>query len=265
MYACEHCSAAFDNFYSLRAHKNGNRENGIPLCQKKTVLPDVCANIDIDDCASDTTSAAVAHAVITQPYNIQHEICRRHQVDSKLGPPHPLSNLGKESAHSYTGSINYGRLVEAFGEYCRWVMQSRSPKFWSLYLKTRHLHNDDQREILELVHKLFPGVLGGKRWCRDKRAVRYLLETKPFWPLVTYTSTCDLSAFQVPGLGRVTFTFVDPIFAWIIQARKLCKVTDLIFRYREARSSRSGEQTWGSCVSCGHAMRQVRLSGRVTR
>ena len=260
MYVCQHCNASFDNFFSLRTHQNGNRRDGIPLCQQKNVLLGVSA--DYEDDASDSSSGTLVAPVITNPFDIQHEICRRYQDDAILPPPHPLSNLGSSSVLSYTGSVNYGELVLAFGEFCRWVLKSRSIKFWALYLKTRHLPNEDQREILQLVCKLFPINTSG-RWCPDKRAVHYLLTKKIFWPLITYTYTCDLSAFKVPGLGSVTYTFVDPIFAWIIQARKLCKKFDLLFRYRETR--RRGEQTWGSCVSCGEVMRQVDESGKIIR
>ena len=261
MYACPSCNTSFDNFFSLRAHQNGNRREGIQQCEliKKKLSG---ASADHEEDAS-ALGAPASDFVISNPFDIKHEICRRHQSDSALGVPQPLCNILGSASLTYTGSINYGKLVQAFVEYCRWVLQSRSSKFWSLYLKTRHLPNDDQRDILLLVRKLFPGNTTSSTWCPDKRAVRYLLAKKPFWPLVTYTYTCDLSAFKVPGLGSVTYTFIDPIFAWIIQAKKVCKKYDLLFRYREALIR--GERTWGSCVSCGLAMRQVKLSGRGTR
>ena len=245
-YVCEHCEVSFASFYSLRAHQNGNRRDGVPLCQSRQTrdVSTVCSDGDTSDSAS-----SAAAATITNPFDIKHEICRRHQQHCTLAPPQPLDNVGMSAVQRYTGSVNYGSLVSAFDEYCKWVLQSRSNQFWSLYLSTRHLHTEQQRNILGLVLKIFKTT--GK-WCRDKRAVRNLLNRKPFWPLVTYTYTCDLSSFQVPGLGCVTYSFVDPIFAWIMQARKLCKKYALLFRYREGR--RRGEQTWGSCVSCGQVM-----------
>ena len=256
MYECEHCGAAFRNYYSLRSHVNGSVFQGIPRCARKVQRAIVVGE-------NDDESAAViddASAVITTALDLQSEICRRHQDDSILSAPHPLHNIGKSCVLTYTDSVNYGALVLALHEYCKWILKSRSRKFWSLYLATRHLPQDDQRNILELVRKVFQTGTGA-RWCVDKRAVRNLLKSKPFWPLATYTYTCDLSAFQVPGLGVVTYTFVDPIFAWILQARKLGKHHDLLFRYREARRKGTCEQTWGSCVSCGEAMRQVMLAG----
>ena len=243
MYQCEHCTAAFNNYYSLRSHVNGSVFQGIPRC---ALIAQPSAEEHQEE-----------EAVITTPLVLQHEICRRHQHDSVLGDPHQL-NVGASSVVSYTGSVDYGALVLAFRAYCQWVLESRSKKFWLLFLATRHLPQDDQKMILELVRKLYIGkIMDKRRWCSDKRAVRYLIATKPFWPLVTYTYTCDLTEFQVPGLGVVTYKFLDPIFAWILQARTLCKKYDLLFRYRESHSKTSGEQTWGSCVSSGEAMRQV--------
>ena len=246
---CEHCGAAFTTYYSLRSHVNGGVVDGIHGCTRN--VQHAIAGGENGDAEAVVTTAVL----ITNPFDLQHEICRRHQDDSTLGDPHPLRTLGSASP-SYTGSVNYGELVIAFRKYCNWVLTARSKKFWLLFLATRHLPQDDQRLILDLVRKLYH-IGSGAKWCPDKRSVRYLLKAKPFWPLVTYTYTCDLTEFQVPGLGVVTYTFVDPIFAWILQARKLCKKYDLLFRYREARQKGSGEQTWGSCVSCGEAMRQV--------
>ena len=253
-YQCEYCGAPFQNYYSLRSHKNGSAVDGIPRCAR--IVQRAIAGGEHDG----------ADAVITTPVDLQHDICRRHQNESILGEPHPLQNLGGLSILGYTGSVNYGALVLAFREYCRWLLQSRSQKFWSLFLATRHLSQDDQRHILEIVRKLFKiKQIGNHHWCADKRAVRYLMSTKPFFPLVTYTYTCDLTEFRVPGLGVVKYTFLDPIFAWILQARKLCKKYELLFRYREARRKGTGEKTWGSCVSCGEAMHQVDTPGRYPR
>jgi len=91
VYKCQHCKASFSNFYSLRSHENGNRVDGVPVCELVS-NKSVCASVDEDN--TRTCSASVgADTVITNPFDIRHDICRRHQDDSTLGPPHPLSNL----------------------------------------------------------------------------------------------------------------------------------------------------------------------------
>ena len=256
-YQCEHCHKSFQNFYSLRSHINGSTYEGIPGCAR--IGGRSIPGAQHDDSSAAIADDAVVDAIITNPVDIQHEICRRHQDDSILSPPHPLHNLGEKAVMEYTGSCDYGALVSAFHQYCLWILESRSHKFWSLFLATRHHAQDDQRQLLQLVRNLFKVK---QIWCADKRAVRYLLDSKPFWPLTTYTYTCDLTKFGVP---EVEYTFVDPIFAWILQARKLCRKYELLFRYRESQSKGSGEKTWGSCVSCGQAMRQVVTPGSYPR
>lgn len=252
MYQCEYCSASFPSYFSLRSHKNGSTKEGVPGCARLHAAKN-SASVD----AGQHVQMQSAAVTITTPAFVKHEICQRHQMHAELGSPSPLTNVGCAAPTIYTGSIDYGAIVEALRLYCLDVLNSRSVKFWKLYLATRDLPQDEQRGILRLVRKLF---LGGskKGWCLDKRAVRTLLNKKPFWPLATYTYTCDLSEFNVPGLGVVTYKFVDPIFAWILQARKLCRKFHLLFRYSEAVKKSSGEQTWGSCVSCGGAMHQVK-------
>ena len=94
-----------------------------------------------------------------------------------IRPPQPLDNVGMSAVQRYTGFVNYGSLVSVFDEYCKWVLQSRSNQFWSLYLTTRHLRTEQKRDILDLVLKIFKTT--GK-CCRDKRVVRKLLNRKPF-------------------------------------------------------------------------------------
>ena len=51
---------------------------------------------------------------IRNPYDIKHEICRRHQDDCALGPPLPLQNLDTCARRDYSGSVDYGLLVCSF-------------------------------------------------------------------------------------------------------------------------------------------------------
>ena len=142
-YECEHCRSSFANYYSLRSHVNGGAIGGIPRCaltSRKLARAVITTPVNFD-----------ADTVITTPVDLAHEICRRHQDDSILGDPRPLHNLGSSAGVQYTGSVNYGALVLALRKYCEWVLQSRARKFWLLYLATRHLPQDDQRQILELV------------------------------------------------------------------------------------------------------------------
>ena len=165
-YECEYCSASFHSYFSLRSHVNGGivdgTRDGIPQCvrigrRRHNFGGYGVANLVEDDVTSDAGSDVEGN-VITTPVDLQHDICRRHQSDSILGTPQPLRFLGLLASGRYTGSVNYGVLIEAFHSYCRWVLGSRLTKFWKLYLATRHLPQDDQKNILGLVHQLLDTV-----------------------------------------------------------------------------------------------------------
>lgn len=174
MYQCEYCSASFPSFYSLHSHKNGSAKEGVPGCALVH-----STTISGSDARLDDVPIASAAAAITTPTFLQHEICQRHQCHTELGSPCQLSNVGCSAGNNYTGSLDYGALVEALRSYSLDVLNSRASKFWKLYLATRDLPQDEQRGILRLVRKLF--LSGSKKgWSPDKRAVRNLLYKKPF-------------------------------------------------------------------------------------
>ena len=90
-YVCQYCNASFATYLSLRAHQNGRSRGGIVSCGTQQTLDRYSDDSDGD--ISDGAASA-APAVIANPYDIKHEICRRHQDDCTLGPPQPLQNVG---------------------------------------------------------------------------------------------------------------------------------------------------------------------------
>ena len=168
MYGCEYCDTRFDSYYSLRSHINGSVREGVPGCLQRSRASE--PDYDDDSTATNTITTAT-------PVDLQQQICRRHQDDSILSAPRPLNDLGIFCSARYSGSVDYGVLVNALQEYCKWLLQSRSQKFWKLFLATRHLPQDDQKNLLQMIRKLF-NVASDKDWCADKRAVRYFARSQ---------------------------------------------------------------------------------------
>ena len=81
-YVCQYCNASFATYLSLRAHQNGRSRGGIVSCGTQQTLDRYSDDSDGD--ISDGAASA-APAVITNPYDIKHGICRRHQDDCTLG------------------------------------------------------------------------------------------------------------------------------------------------------------------------------------
>ena len=88
-YVCHQCKTSFQTFYSLRAHRNGHSRDGVLFCATRQPV-----DADYSDVDGDTSDSASSATRITNPFDIKHDICRRHQQDTTLGPPQPLENLG---------------------------------------------------------------------------------------------------------------------------------------------------------------------------
>ena len=127
MYQCEYCSQSFASYYSLRSHKNGGTREGIPGCAQIRKSTIAGSDVTLNDGSLESAAVAAA-AAITTPVFTQHEICQRHQDDCILGSPQQLRNIGSAEC-SYTGSVDYGVLVQALRDYCLDLLKSRATKF----------------------------------------------------------------------------------------------------------------------------------------
>ena len=79
-YVCQYCKASFARYTSLRSHKNGLTRNDIVSCVK------LHAPLRSEDVSDGELSDGGVISPIRNPYDIKHEICRRHQDDCVLGP-----------------------------------------------------------------------------------------------------------------------------------------------------------------------------------
>ena len=98
-----------------------------------------------------------------------------------------------------------------------------SPQFWKFFLK---LHTFSQVVVDTALHSarkmdFFPPELK-KGFPSSKRAMMYNLRCiEKFWSIVTHTYRIDLSQFDLSsGTRYLDFQFVDPIWAWLLAARR---------------------------------------------
>ena len=68
----------------------------------------------------------------------------------------------------------------------------------------------------------------------------------------------DLSHHHLPGLHKpISFTFVDPLFAWSICAHKLSRAHQLHFTYKSRYHPDTGERLYGASISNGEIMKKA--------
>ena len=110
-----------------------------------------------------------------------------------------------------------------------WVRHTRmvytccDGKFWDTYKSVRAATVQIQDKVLSTVKDLLPKSPNSGSWPRCNRTLRQKINRKAgeFWSNVQYTHTIDLSQFNLPGVTGVKFTFVDPIFMWVLRCNAL--------------------------------------------
>ena len=111
-----------------------------------------------------------------------------------------------------------------WSRYLEDVHTTCSDEFWKLFLRLHTFSGTAIDTTLSGVRKLFLEA-GSKSWKDFPPSRRALLQrmdkVDSFWPKVLHSKRIDLSAFALPsGTRHVTFQFVDPLWGWLMAARR---------------------------------------------
>ena len=117
-------------------------------------------------------------------------------------------------------------LQTAWDQYKDAVCQQFPPVFWKFFLPIHHLATNAIDSALKAAKDTFiprrsPSY---KQFAASKRSLFDKLNRIPnqFWPLISHTCQIDLTSFDLPsGTRQVTFKFIDPVWGWLVAARRL--------------------------------------------
>ena len=163
--------------------------------------------------------------VITQPTFVGlHELARRR------------SNVHNQQAQrktykmkSYIGEVPLRTremicVQDQYDVYKDHVRQQCSEQFWRLFLA---LHTQSAASIdaaLGTTRKIFltPHSEKWKMWPASRRELfKRIGQVRDFWIQVSHKVDIDISSFKLPsGSLSMQFEFIDPIWAWIVAARR---------------------------------------------
>ena len=147
-------------------------------------------------------------------------------------------------------------LQDHWDAYLRAVASICSLEFWTLFL---NLHTCTATAIdgaLNAVKKMYVREAPAKRMFPISR--RSLFESiaaiRDFWPRVLHTYTIDLSQFNLPsGTTELKFKFIDPIWAWILAARR----QDPLELHWKPAAQRVGREQYGGGIQHGECFKQI--------
>ena len=129
-----------------------------------------------------------------------------------------------------------------------------SDDFWHIFLNLHTCSTTAIDSALNSVKKVF--VHGQESQAMFPISKRVLLNkmSKTFWPHVSHTYEINLSAFELPSkTSSIVFKFVDPVWAWIMAARKQHPAE---MHWRPV-SQTSGRAMYGGGIQFGEFFRQA--------
>lgn len=251
MATCAICGAVFANSYQLGPHSKAcsNLLSGSFL---DSASESFGSSYSDDSCSS-------ASANTTGSSNALYELAQR---GSAIGTPQKFNCvLALDFVAKREKAFDFFAMQKIWGEYIKNVASCCSPVFWETYDKIRTEKAACADKLLHHVHNLLKkhGTLRlGHRWPTSTRSLRLRIRNKAgwFWDNVLQHHCIDLRRFG-HQFGRISFTFVDPIYVWIQQCVKLHKhKISLVFEPHVLRNP-EGEPMYGAGIEYGLLLRSA--------
>lgn len=149
----------------------------------------------------------------------QHKLTQRHiRAAYTITAPHPRL---LSADNGYRDLI---RVQDKWERYVATVRSVASEQFWNFFLPLHTLSGVAIDLALGNAKKVFM-VRNSEAWCAfppTRRALFTKIKRVPsFWAEVMHTHTIDLEQFELPSRTKsLQFKFVDPIWGWIVTARR---------------------------------------------
>ena len=112
----------------------------------------------------------------------------------------------------------------AWQEFKRRVKQLASTQFWHFFLRMHSLSGVAIETALTTAKNVFipPRSPAWRQFPPSRRAlIRKISKVPAFWYKVLHTVAIDVSEFELPsGTKSIQFCFIDPIWGWLVAARR---------------------------------------------
>lgn len=153
------------------------------------------------------------------------------------------------------------QMQQKWREYVRAVYDLCPVDFWRVFRSVQLQSGTCADKVLKTVHNIIDyDPKKTQRWPLSKRSLRSLIQKQvgTFWGSVTITKTINLSHFQLPGLKKLTFSFVDPIYVWLQHCCTLYKEGHVLqWRPQLHHDDGTTEPMYGSGIQFGLLFREA--------
>ena len=269
-WTCPLCKRVFFGEMAKAQHsKNFYKQSNDPLrCDNKTSDSDsdfgLLSDRESDGESNDATGAAAAGARVASAI-----ISPMHFLASR-----PAANIELERRERYRYQLKEAKIpagmfprdmvhvMQLWQHFKTNTLKCCTDKFWRFFLRLHDLSGVAIDAALRGVKDEFlDGAFGTDSWNRFPGSKRTLLSkmsaVKPrFWPHVSHTVRIDVSKFGLPKrLSHFDFKFIDPVFGWMIAARR--QRADEMHWQPTLHANADGDPMYGRGVQHGKAFAEA--------
>jgi len=211
---------------------------------------------DVDDGDFSFASDHRCIKLLTRRRRADDPSASKYYKEVLVARPLPVMTMKEEP-------IDMTVLQVAWDQYLKDIKGLGSSSFWKFFLD---LHDQPQVAIdaaLQAARSTFLSKSSKDERYKFIPSKRELLRrmqkiTPQFWPRVTHSINLDLTKFNINK--KILFRFVDPIWAWIMSARRLLSIQNLEWQAKVQIDRHTGERLYGGGVEFGDAFQTACLS-----
>ena len=269
---CHLCGGTFRGRNQRNAHMANiwKRASDPTRCDHVADAPEA-----IDD------DVGVEHEVEDAPEAIDDDVGVEHEVEDETIPPlitHPITPAHElvrrppldvvkdnliRAAYCITpylgrapGARNFCSIQDDWETMLGKIKSKCNDKFWKLFLQLHTYSGVVIDNCLKCVKQIFLGNTNTRKFPGSRRTLLQKIkkETHDFWIRVRHTARIDLSAFDLPsGTRSLDFEFIDPIWGWLVAARRQPPI-DMHWKPRAQPRDRR-YRYYGDGIQCGDYFR----------
>ena len=147
-------------------------------------------------------------------------------------------------------ACNFERIQSEWTRYVQQAYQMCDREFWLMFDTVKEQSATVAQRVLKQSFKLAHNKVRARRWPQTMKTLwRMVRKAGDFWSNVIETCQIDMRHFGLPGLDKVTFEYVDPIYVWIKQCEIMAERGEQIHWEPEVlQHPDTGEHLYGAGI-----------------